>query len=75
MGTRAASPSSIDSVCDAFAQIVDAKSHFTGEHSSRVAHYAVEIAESLGFDTLRTQQMRRAGLLHDVGKLAVPTLS
>ena len=70
-GTRAASPSSIDSVCNAFAQIVDAKSPFTGEHSSRVAHYAVEIAQSLGFDTLRTQQMRRAGLLHDVGKLAV----
>lgn len=70
-GTREASPASIDSVCDAFAQIVDAKSHFTGEHSSRVSGFAVEIAQDLGFDPPRVLQMRRAGLLHDVGKLAV----
>ncbi len=70
-GTRAATEAGIDSVCDAFAQIVDAKSHFTGEHSSRVSGFAVEIAQMLGFDAGRTRQMRRAGLLHDVGKLAV----
>ena len=70
-GTREATEASIDSVCDAFGQIVDAKSHFTGEHSARVAGFAVEIAETLGFDAPRLLQMRRAGLLHDVGKLAV----
>ena len=70
-GTREVSETSIDSVCDAFAQIVDAKSPFTSEHSSRVSGYAVEIADILGFDAARVLQMRRAGLLHDVGKLAV----
>ncbi len=70
-GTREATETSIDSVCDAFGQIVDAKSPFTAEHSSRVSGYAVEIAESLGFDAARSALMRRAGLLHDIGKLAV----
>jgi HD-GYP domain-containing protein (c-di-GMP phosphodiesterase class II) len=61
----------IDSVCDAFAQIVDAKSSFTAEHSSRVCAYSVEIAEALGFTGRRLTTMRRAALLHDVGKLGV----
>lgn len=70
-GTREATETSIDSVCSAFAQIVDAKSPFTAEHSSRVSGYAVEIAQMFGFDPPRVAQMRRTGLLHDVGKLAV----
>ncbi len=70
-GSREATDASIDNVCDAFAQIVDAKSPFTSEHSARVSGYAVEIAQLLGFEAPRLLQMRRAGLLHDVGKLAV----
>ena len=66
------SPSGIDSVCDAFAQIVDAKSRFTGEHSSRVCDCAVEIARAQGLDEERITLIRRAALLHDIGKLAVP---
>ncbi len=62
----------LDSVCDAFAQIVDAKSHFTGEHSSRVCEYTLEIAEGLGITDERKTTLRRASLLHDIGKLAVP---
>lgn len=66
-----ASEARIDAVCDAFAQIVDAKSHFTAEHSSRVTHYAVEIAQGLGIGGRRLTILRRAALLHDIGKLAV----
>jgi putative nucleotidyltransferase with HDIG domain len=62
----------IDSVCEAFAQIVDAKSPFTGDHSSRVSQYTVTIAEQFGIDADRLTLLRRAGLLHDIGKLAVP---
>ncbi len=62
----------IDAVCDSFAQIVDAKSHFTGQHSLSVSRYAVEIARSLGLSERRQLLLRRAGLLHDLGKLAVP---
>ena len=65
-------PSKIDDVCDAFAHIVDAKSHFTGEHSSRVKDCAVEIAQGMGIGGERLTVIRRAALLHDIGKLAVP---
>ncbi|MDQ2686790.1 MAG: HD domain-containing protein [Armatimonadota bacterium] len=66
-----ATASRIDAVCDAFAEIVDAKSHFTAEHSTRVCQYAVEIAQAMGFNGVRLTQIRRAALLHDIGKLAV----
>ena len=61
----------IDSVCSAFAEIVDAKSPFTGAHSFRVCKYAVEIAQDMGFIGKRLTILRRASLLHDIGKLGV----
>ena len=61
----------IDAVCDAFAEIVDAKSHFTAEHSTRVCRYSVEIAQAMGIEGAHLTQVRRAALLHDIGKLAV----
>lgn len=70
--TEAATDARVDSVCDAFAQIVDAKSQFTGEHSTRVCTYTLEIADGLGITGERRTTLRRAALLHDIGKLAVP---
>jgi putative nucleotidyltransferase with HDIG domain len=69
--TRQVLPSDLDRVCEAFAMIVDAKSSFTAEHSRRVAHYAVQLAEVLGWDAERVNFIYRAGLLHDIGKLGV----
>ena len=66
-----ASPAHIDHICEAFANIIDAKSSFTAEHSTRVAAYSVELANFFGFSEQRTTIMRRAALLHDVGKLGV----
>ena len=62
----------LDAVCEAFSGIVDAKSHFTGEHSSRVCEFTLEIAAGLGIAGSRRMILRRAALLHDIGKLAVP---
>ncbi len=70
--TQPATEERLDSVCTAFAGIVDAKSHFTGEHSSRVCEAALEIADGLGIAGPRRTTLRRAALLHDIGKLAVP---
>ena len=61
----------IDAICDVFARIVDAKSSFTGEHSARVCEYSVEIGQTLGLSGGRLTLLRRAALLHDVGKLSV----
>lgn len=56
----------------ALALCVDAKDPYTRNHSERVATYAEGIAESLGLDAEHVQRVRSAGLLHDVGKIAVP---
>jgi putative nucleotidyltransferase with HDIG domain len=61
----------LDQVADAFALIIDAKSSFTFDHSRRVAEYAVSINARLG-GVVDPVRLRRAGLLHDIGKLAVP---
>ncbi|MFM9874363.1 MAG: HD-GYP domain-containing protein [Fimbriimonadaceae bacterium] len=61
----------VDAICEAFAMIIDAKSSFTAEHSTRVAEYAVMIGRELGFCTDQLVELRRTGLLHDIGKLAV----
>ncbi|HNV74699.1 MAG TPA: HD domain-containing phosphohydrolase [Gemmatimonadaceae bacterium] len=61
----------LDRVAEAFAEIIDAKSPFTYKHSSNVAMYACAIGERLGFDARTMQRTRRAGLLHDIGKVGV----
>jgi putative nucleotidyltransferase with HDIG domain len=64
-------PSQIDQICEAFADVVDAKSHFTFRHSVGVAEAAFGIAETMGLAPHRVQLVRRAALLHDIGKLSV----
>jgi diguanylate cyclase (GGDEF)-like protein len=53
------------------ARAVDAKDSFTSRHSERVAALAARLAERLGWDTEDTDRLREAGLVHDVGKLAI----
>lgn len=61
----------LDAVAGAFAQVIDAKSPFTAGHSERVAFWADLVAEELGFPALRRAWLKRAALLHDIGKLGV----
>lgn len=62
----------VDRVAEAFASVVDAKSPFTGAHSMRTAEVAVRLASELGWSAAERADLRRAALLHDLGKLAVP---
>ena len=61
----------LDDIAAAFAKVVDAKSPFTSGHSDRVALFTDLIAEELGFDADRRRTLKRAALLHDIGKLGV----
>jgi polar amino acid transport system substrate-binding protein len=45
---------------------------YTEGHSARVAHYVQCMAQILGVNEKDTQLLHRAGLLHDIGKIAVP---
>jgi HD-GYP domain-containing protein (c-di-GMP phosphodiesterase class II) len=57
----------------AFSQIIDFRSRFTATHTRGVAETAVCLAEKAGFSAPDLDQMRLAGNLHDLGKLAVPS--
>jgi putative nucleotidyltransferase with HDIG domain len=47
------------------------KDEYTEHHSYRVSVYATRIASHLGLDPERIEDVRAAGLLHDIGKLDV----
>jgi HD-GYP domain-containing protein (c-di-GMP phosphodiesterase class II) len=64
----------LDDIAHAFARVIDAKSPFTYLHSERVAELAVIIGRRLHFSEVELRDLRRAGLLHDIGKLGVSTL-
>ena len=61
----------IDEVATAFAHVVDLKSTFTLGHSTGVARLADRAAAILGVDLAERATLRRAALLHDLGRLAV----
>ncbi|MGL4994756.1 MAG: HD-GYP domain-containing protein, partial [Deefgea sp.] len=61
----------MDDIASAFGQVVDAKSPFTAGHSERVGFYADLIAQELGLPPAQCNWIKRAALLHDVGKLGV----
>lgn len=62
----------IDAICEAFADVVDAKSPFTFRHSMGVAEVSDQIAQTMGVPIGTRRLLRRAALLHDIGKLSVP---
>lgn len=61
----------IDTICEAFADVVDAKSPFTFRHSLGVRDVAEALADELQLRAETRQLLRRAALLHDIGKLGV----
>ncbi|MZD06449.1 HD domain-containing protein [Streptomyces sp. SID5785] len=57
----------------ALVQAVDIKDGYTRGHSERVGQASMLIARELGMAEDRVEVLRFAGILHDVGKLGVPT--
>ncbi|MBR6316028.1 MAG: HD domain-containing protein [Lachnospiraceae bacterium] len=56
----------------AIAKTVDAKDENTSQHSLRVSEYSVMIAERYGFTKEEQENLRKAALLHDIGKISIP---
>jgi putative nucleotidyltransferase with HDIG domain len=61
----------VDAICETFADVVDAKSPFTYRHSVGVMDAAIAIGNVLGLSADRLRLLRRAALLHDIGKLSI----
>jgi putative two-component system response regulator len=63
---------SAEAVLYALARMVEAKDEYTGDHCTRLAHNAVVFGEALGLRKDELTALRRAGVLHDIGKLGIP---
>ncbi|MCB8837452.1 HD-GYP domain-containing protein [Aurantimonas sp. VKM B-3413] len=61
----------LDDIAEAFAEVVDSKSPFTSGHSERVALFTDLIAEAMEYSPEHRRRLKRAALLHDIGKLGV----
>jgi HD-GYP domain-containing protein (c-di-GMP phosphodiesterase class II) len=69
---RFANDDHLDSVAVAFSDIVDTRTPRMGRHGRRVAGFAVRTARALDLDPVLVDDLHRAALLHDAGKLLVP---
>ena len=61
----------LDDIAAGFGHVVDSKSPYTAGHSERVALYTDMLARTLGLPHTRRRWLKRAALLHDLGKLGV----
>ena len=62
----------LEQTVTALSEAVDAKDRYTSGHSKRVAKYSRMIAERMGKSKDEQDEIYRAGLLHDIGKIRVP---
>ncbi|HEY2332999.1 MAG TPA: HD domain-containing phosphohydrolase [Acidimicrobiales bacterium] len=69
--TATLSDDAFDDALEAIADFVDIKSPFTLGHSRGVAELAANASTAMGLDDAAGTHVRRAGLLHDVGRLGV----
>jgi putative nucleotidyltransferase with HDIG domain len=56
---------------EVFASAIDAKEYRSNRHSLRVGRYAAAIGSALGLNSNEVAELRAAGYLHDIGKVAV----
>jgi HD-GYP domain-containing protein (c-di-GMP phosphodiesterase class II)/DNA-binding CsgD family transcriptional regulator len=67
------SDAQVDDAALAFARFSDLKSTWLTGHSEHVADVAAGAAAEIGLDPRVRTDVRRAGLLHDIGRVGVPT--
>jgi HD-GYP domain-containing protein (c-di-GMP phosphodiesterase class II) len=63
----------VDEVALAFADFIDLKSRYVAAHSRRVGAVAEQLARAMGCAEPAVAQIRRAGLLHDLGLVGIPS--
>ncbi|HEY5351521.1 MAG TPA: HD-GYP domain-containing protein [Streptosporangiaceae bacterium] len=73
MGQFAAQEGAYSATMAALCQAVETKDFYTRGHSERVSRGATMLARQIGMGAERVEAIRYAGMLHDVGKLGVPT--
>ena len=57
---------------ESFARAIDARDKYTAGHSERVTAYTLVLARHVGIPTMELEILRRACMMHDIGKVGVP---
>lgn len=65
-------PQAVLDTVTSLAFAIDAKDHYTQGHSQKVSAYAALIAESMQMTDAQIEEIRLGGVLHDIGKVAIP---
>ena len=61
----------VQSICG-LVQALEAKDSYAKKHSENVTHYTVAIARTMGVPASELEVIRRAAMIHDIGKIGVP---
>ena len=62
----------VDGAVVAMSHVVETRDPYTAGHERRVAELAVALAAGMGMAAADCEGLRMAGLIHDIGKIAVP---
>ncbi len=62
----------VEDIAYIFSDLIDNKSSFTAKHSHSIANLVYRVAIHLGYSKEKCTKMKIAGLLHDIGKMAIP---
>jgi len=57
----------------ALGEVMVARDAYTASHQNRVAHLAAAIAREFALEEERVRAIRYAGLVHDIGKMSIPS--
>jgi len=60
-----------EGLLNALAEVIDLRDPYVLGHSQQVTHYAVMLATRLGLPVEQVEIIRKASLLHDIGKLGI----
>lgn len=60
-----------ETVIFSLALAVEAKDEYTEGHCNRLSFYGARLAEAIGLSTEQIKAVRRGGILHDIGKIAI----
>ncbi len=63
----------IREMIEAFAKVIDMKDKYTNGHSGRVAEYTAMLTKELGYDDETVENYYNIALLHDIGKIGIPS--
>jgi len=61
-----------ESVLFALARSIEGKDPYTEGHCERLAELSARLGEFIGLEATQIKALRRAGVVHDIGKVAVP---